>query len=169
MITSTRACMIVLSLALSGSLPVSAQTGGLFNPGDRDSIAKFRPSMEAVTRCNQASKALANAAKKDARLRAEIAAEDADTDSEASIEQTVKQIEKRAPVASAMLTQNGCPLRDYFLIATQSMIVKMVGVPEVAKDVNFLPPETVAFWQKNGVAADRLLEEAGKVLEFEKR
>jgi hypothetical protein len=165
----TRACMVVLALALGGSLPVSAETDGLFHPGDRDTISKFRPSMEAVTRCNQASKALASAAKKDARLKAEIAAENDNTDSDASIEQTVKKIEKRAPAASAMLTQNGCPLRDYFLIATQSMIVKMLGVPEVAKEVNFLPPETVAFWQKNGVAADRLLEEAGKVLEFDNK
>jgi hypothetical protein len=166
---SSRAYMAVLAMTLTGSFPASAQTDSLFNPADRETIKKYRPSMEVVTRCNQAAKSLAAAAKKDARLRAELKEEKSKTDSEDSIIETAKQIEKRAPAATAMLAQNGCPIRDYFLIAMQSMMVKTLAVPELAKEFNILPPETVAFWQKNAAATDRLLEEASKVLEFDKK
>jgi hypothetical protein len=165
--------MAALALTVCGLFPAAAQTGALFQPADRDMIARYRPSMEGVTRCNQAAKALAAAARKDARLKAEIDAEDdQDEPDNATMAQTIQNIEKRAPIATAMLARSGCPVRDYFLIASQSALARMAASPELAKvmgESNFLPPETIAFWQKNGAAAERLLEEASKLLEFGKQ
>lgn len=167
---STRICMTVLALTLTGLFPVSAQTDSLFGPGDRAALASFRPSMEMVTTCNKASKALAAAAQKEPRLKAELAKADSNSDKQTAetIEQNIKEVEKDSPLVTAFMARTGCSVRDYFLMASQFMVVKMLTVPEFAKDGNFLPPETVAFWRKNETAAGRLLEESSKVLDFKK-
>jgi hypothetical protein len=167
---SMRISTAVLLLILTGLSPAFAQFADLFGPGDRQALASFRPSMDIVTTCNKASKALAAAAQKDPRLKVELAKADANSDKQTAetIEQNVKEVEKDSPLVTAFMARNGCSVRDYFLMASQFMMVKMLSVPEFAKDGNFLPPETVAFWRKNEAAADRLLEEAGNVLEFKK-
>jgi hypothetical protein len=167
---STRICRAVLTLALAGLSPASAQLADLFGPGDRQALASFRPSMDIITTCNKASKALAAAAQKDSRLKAELAKADANSGKQTAetIEQNIKEVEKDSPLVTAFMARNGCSVRDYFLLASQFMVVKMLSVPEFARDGNFLLPETVAFWRKNETAADRLLEEAGKVLDFKK-
>jgi hypothetical protein len=169
---SIRAWTAALALTLV-SVPASAQTDSLFQPADREMLGKFRPSMDAVTRCNQAAKALAAAARKDARLKAELADDHFKNDvGDSTIEQTLKEVEKQAPMASAMMARNGCPVRDFFLLSFQSMVVKMSATPELQKmlgGTKFLPAETAAFWQKNGAAADRLLEEASKAIDLGKK
>ena len=170
---STRARMTVLAVMLTGSFPALAQTDNLFNSADREMLAKFQPSMDVITRCNQAAKALAAAAKKDARLKAELAEDHFKNDmSDSTLGQTLKEIDKEVPIASAMMARNGCPVRDFMLIAFQSMVVQMLATPELSKvmgETNFLPAETTAFWAKNGAAANRLMDEASKALELGKK
>jgi hypothetical protein len=159
--------MAVLALTLAGSPPARAQTESLFGPGDRQALGRFRPSMEAVMACNKAAKALAAAAQKDARLKAELAKADTeDETADATLEENIKEVEKVAPLVTAFMARNGCSVRDFFLLVSQAMVVKMLAVPEFAKEGNFLPPDTIAFWKKNEATTDRLLEEAGEVLDF---
>lgn len=162
--------MAVLALTLAGSVPLGAAAQDLFGPGDRAALAQFRPSLEGLSRCGNAAKALGAAAAKDPRLKAELAKAEAESGrdtSDATLEQSIGDTEKTAPAVTAFMARNGCPMRDYYLTWSQYVLVQMLGTP-LAKEVEFLPPATVAFWQKNAAAAERLMSEAAKVLEFGK-
>lgn len=161
---SSRICKAVVALTLTGSFPLAAAAQDLFGPRDRAALARFRPSLDGLTRCGNAVKALGAAAAKDPRLKAEIAKAEAESNqdtSDATLEQDIGNIEKTAPAAVAFMVRTGCPIRDYYLNLFQFVLVQMIGTP-LAKEAEFLPPETVAFWRKNAAAAERLMSEAEK-------
>src|SRR5690349_9689601 len=174
--TRRRAAAVAVAALLAAFAPTAlapiafAKSGGgktmddvLFNPADRQALHDYRLSMDTATRCYQAWRKLLDDADKNPAIRKEMAAHDDDDADVHSIGDMVKLAETKAPATTSFLKQNDCAFRDTVMMFMESMAIEVAGfmkqMGKENKELDFVAPENVDFYQKNGPQLKKYVED----------
>jgi hypothetical protein len=168
------ALAVAALLAVGGAAfapAVFAKSGGgkttddvLFNPADRQALHDYRLSMDTAAKCHEAWKKLLDSADKDPAIRKEMATHDEADDADVhSIADMIKLAETKAPVSTAFLKQNDCAFRDTVMMFMESMAIEVAGfmkqMGKENKELDFVAPENVEFYEKNGPQLKEYVED----------
>jgi hypothetical protein len=160
----------LLAAAGTASSPAAfARSGGktmddvLFNPADQQALHDYRLSMDTATKCYQAWKKLLDASDKNPAIKKEMATQDSDDADTRSIADMVKLAETKAPATTVFLKQNNCAFRDTVMMFMESLAIEVAGVMKQMgkedKEFDFVAPENVAFYEKNGPQLKKYVED----------
>jgi ABC-type Zn uptake system ZnuABC Zn-binding protein ZnuA len=154
------AAALAVGVAFAPAASFAKDAGGktpdevLFNPKDRQALHDYRMSMDTANKCYEAWKKLVDEADKNPAIKKEMATKDDDDSDVHSIDDMIKLAETKAPVSSAFLKQNDCPLRDTVMMFMESTAIEVAGfmkkMGKEDKDFDFIAPENAAFYEKNG-------------------
>jgi hypothetical protein len=145
---------LILAVALiSGAAAAADDDKPMFTPADQRILAEYRMSMDTAKRCYEAWKSALQGADNNPGLRKELAEQDTDDDAE-TIPDMLKAAETHMPNTSAAIKRGGCTMRDTIVMFMEATAVEAADLAKQmggdAKEFSFIPPETVAFFEKNG-------------------
>ena len=151
---ATRGVALFLAIALiSGTAAAADDDKPMFTPADQKILADYRMSMDVAKRCYEAWKSVLQSADGNPALHGELAEPESDDEAE-TIPDMVKEAETHLPNTSAALKRAGCTMRDTIVMFMEATAVEAADLAKQmggdAKEFSFIPPETVAFFEKNG-------------------